>query len=100
MTREDLLEIDRTLEELLLCGDLDDDQHDLIERCLDQGYLQLASPDKAQVRRLLNQHGSGSKPRSPGGSALQRWRERRRQAAARMADNTRQIAAVSHPKRN
>lgn len=99
MTREDLLEIDRTLEELLLCGDLDDDQHELIERCLDQGYLQLASPDKAQVRRLLNQHGSGSKPRSPSGSALQRWRQRR-QAAARMADNTSKTTAISHSKRN
>lgn len=78
MAQEDLPAIEQSLEELLLCGDLDDEQHELVERCIDQGYLQLEAPDKAQIRRLLNQFVSGSQRAvRPGRSALQRWRERR-----------------------
>ncbi len=80
MDHDDLLEMNSALEQLLVCADLDDDHHELIERCLDEGYLNLDVTDKAMVRRLLNTRSSRSKGPGQGGGILQRYRERRQQS--------------------
>ncbi len=80
MDRDDLAEMNATLEQMLLCTDLDEQHHELIERCLDEGYFALGSDDKAMVRRLLNTRSSRSKRPGQGNGILQRYRERRQQA--------------------
>ncbi len=77
MTQDDVHELDTALEELLICGHLDHDQHELVERCLDQGYVLMSQADKAMIRRLLNTRHSGSKSPQQPSSPLQRWRQRR-----------------------
>ena len=79
MAREDLREMDAALEEILVCGNLDHDQQELVERSLDQGYLMLDSSEKAMIRRLLNARSSGSNRPGQGMTVLQRWRARRDQ---------------------
>ena len=37
MDQDDLQEMNSALEQMLVCADLDDDHHELIERCLDEG---------------------------------------------------------------
>ena len=82
MDRNDLAEMNATLEQILLCADLDEHHHELIERCLDEGYLALGGDDKAMIRRLLNTRSSRSKRPGQGNGILQRYRERRQQAQA------------------
>ena len=85
MKRDDLLQMDFALEEMLICGNLDRKQQALIERCLDQGYLMLSSSEKSMVRRLLNARSSGSKTPGSSPSPLQRWRQRRAEQASSSA---------------
>lgn len=87
MTQDDLRQMDSALEQLLVCGGLEYDQQELVERCLDQGYLMLDSSEKSMVRRLLNAQSSHSKrPRAHthASSPLQRWRQRRAQQSAEL----------------
>ncbi len=77
-----------SLEELMLCSSLTMEQHDLIERCLDEGYDNLSQEDKSSIRRLLNRRAA-----SLGSSALQRWRERRQQAKT----TTGKSKTIRHP---
>ncbi len=73
-------EMTQTLEDLLLCESLPCEHRDLIERCLEEGYAALSEDDKSTIRRLLNRRAA-----SLGSTALQRWRERRRQRESRAA---------------
>lgn len=88
MDRDDLAEMNTTLEQLLLCADLDEQHHELIERCLDEGYLALEGDDKAMIRRLLNTRSSRSKRPGQGNGILQRYRERRQQAVGQSSAGT------------
>lgn len=89
-------EMQSNLEELLLCSSLSIDQHDLIERCLDEGYDSLSAEDKSTIRRLLNRRAA-----SLGSSALQRWRARRdAQRAAGKPPGRRAGKSASNPPRN
>ncbi len=89
MDQDDLQEMNSALEQMLVCADLDDDHHELIERCLDEGYLNLDTADKAMVRRLLNTRSSRSKRPGRGRGILERYRERRQQTQAKPASSQR-----------
>ncbi len=64
-------ELQQRLEVIQLCETLAIDERDLVERCLDLGYEELAAEDKGQIRRLLNRQSASHF------GALQRYRERR-----------------------
>ena len=88
-------EMTQRLEELLLCESLSPDDHDLIERCLEEGYAELAEDDKSTIRRLLNRSAA-----SLGSTALQRWRERRRQRQQQTAPERNHSRSTSSKRGN
>ncbi len=68
-------EMTEALDTLLLCQALEQEDRDLVERALDEGYGSLPEMGKSRLRRLLNQQ--AAKPLC----ALERYRLRRQMAA-------------------
>lgn len=64
-----------TLEQMQLCESLSDEERDLVERCLDEGYEALDAGDKSTLRRCVNRHAARrSAGASPPMTRLQRVR--------------------------
>lgn len=64
------------LEELLLTQSLDNDEHDTVERALDEGYSALSADEKSLIRRALNRKSANVRV-----SPLQRYRTQRKRIA-------------------
>lgn len=64
------------LEELLLTQSLDNEEHDTVERALDEGYAALSAEEKSLIRRALNRNAANARV-----SPLQRYRTQRKRIA-------------------